>query len=971
MKKIVLAAFCFAAVICSAAPPVKLPFTLDPQTPRKIELGKKTVITLTADNFDIVAGKTPTAKFAAQEMAEALSGVFGVSLKPVNAPTKKPYHICVGDTQLAKSIGIDPASFDRDGFVIRTAGSKILIIGNDHPKNEPLKHAYGYGDRGERGTLFGAYDFLERFAKVRYYFPGKIGTCTPKAEKIALPSINIYDRPDFIQRRFNDYNYAMQPIRRFEGWDGRLNNLRNRKETFEIPNCHGLAYLGYVQRFAKTHNEYFALKQDGTRADGTVCPFPSSAQGHLCYSSGIKQEIIKDAISFFKKESPKVRGVLNRRGLSTWGMHSLTLPFFNIMLNDCSCICRCEKCWAHFSKGPQASSNFLWQFFNDISNAVKKAGVPGYLTTMAYGEYRPVPDMQIADNLLVMLALRGPWNEYMPEVQKKDMELLKQWHKKLGQKTWLWTYPGKYYGHMPNIPHTTPRSIASFIKRAKPYIFGIYIECESDVLIFNYLTYHIFGKLAWNTDLDVEELLEDHARSFYGPAAVPMKEFFDSIERHWAKIAANVVETPEGPKTIYPSELVLWTKIYSQEELRRLAALFDKAEKLSASDKTFLDRVRFIRKEFFGPMLTASEQFSKMNDAARAWQFPMTEFKGKTAPTAKDWNTAKPYHLSGLTGKPSEVQTVVKALYDANNFYFRFDCAEPYTDKMKIDAADRDGKVWEDSDVELFLSPDGARDHFYQILVNPKGVYADLEFKEVPDFKWDSKAKVKAGILPGKGWYAEIILPRSSMRKASPEGMLAEFARYRVLKDVKVKTPYYAWSPFARKFGDVNRFGSLLFKEKKIVNSVKNSDMIPSQMKGSWLVPKGTYQDKEIFVTAGNAIRLTGGVEPSAYLFQRLNQLKPDTVYEVSFFAKMDKVKKLAAKSSGFYLRLDYGTKKPTYFPNWPIQLEGSCPWTGFSFKVRTPKDLNPAKSYINFVLRKASGTVWLDHIKIRELKGK
>ena len=116
---------------------------------------------------------------------------------------------------------------------------------------------------------------------------------------------------------------------------------------------------------------------------------------------------------------------------------------------------------------------------------MKKSGVPGYLTTMAYGEYRKIPSMKIADNLLVMLALRGPWNEYLPKTQAGDMELLKAWCEKLGQKTWLWTYPGKYYGHMQGIPHTTPRALASFIKRARPYIFGLYIECESDVLICN------------------------------------------------------------------------------------------------------------------------------------------------------------------------------------------------------------------------------------------------------------------------------------------------------------------------------------------------------------------------------------------------------------------------------------------------------------------------------------------------------
>lgn len=970
-KKILLtAAFLCAAWLSSGAVLPELPFSIEPRTPRQIHVGKKTVITLTPDNFDIVAGKSPTAQFAAKEIADALSGVFGVALKPVSKPDpKKSFHICPGDTILAASLKIDPKNFDRDGFVIRTAGNKILIIGNDHPAKDPYRNTSGYGDRGERGTLFGAYEFLERFAGVRYFFPGKVGTCTPEAKKLELPEINIYDRPDFIQRRFNDYNFGQMPIRRYEGYDRALNNLRSRKETFEIPNCHGLAYLGYVQRYAKSHPEYFALKKDGSRADGSVIVQPSNAQGHLCYSSGIKQEIIKDAISFFKKEPPTVRGVLSRRGLSSWSMHSPTLPFFNIMLNDCSAICHCPECWKHFSKGPQATSNFFWQFFNDISHAVKKAGVPGYLTTMAYGEYRPVPDMKIADNLLVMLALRGPWNEYLPEVQKKDLELLKTWYKKLGRKTWLWTYPGKYYGQMPGIPHTTPRALASFIKKASPYIFGLYIECESDVLIFNYLTYYIFGKLAWNPDADVEALLEDHARSFYGPAAAPMKRFFDTIEKKWERIAANVVETAAGPKTIYPSELILWTQIYSPEEVGKLDALFDQAEKLAAKAPVFLERVRFIRREFLEPIRKESAVFNDMNNAAKAWRAPMTEFKGKGAPAPADWAKAEPLHLSGMTGKPAEVKTVVRALFDAENFYFRFDCDEPATDRLKAEKYAHDGRVWDDSDVEIFISPDGKRNRYYQLMINPLGCLADVEFVHAADFKWQSNAKVTTGITPGKGWYAEVILPRSSMPPAAPEGILVEFSRQRVLKNVKFNTTYYTWSPFARKFGDVNRFGALLFKKEREENIIRNSGFDFDKLRGNWGLSKGAVRDDKVFVTRNSAIRLTPG-EPSSFVTQNgLKGLKPDTEYEVSFFARMENVKKLEAKASGFYLRLDFGNGRPAYFPRKPAELDGSCPWTGFRFKVRTPKDLKVEKSYIIFTLRRATGTVWLDEVKIQEVQ--
>ena len=203
------------------------------------------------------------------------------------------------------------------------------------------------------------------------------------------------------------------------------------------------------------------------------------------------------------------------------------------------------------------------------------------------------------------------------------------------------------------------------------------------------------------------------------------------------------------------------------------------------------------------------------------------------------------------------------------------------------------------------------------------------------------------------------------MDKSSPEGILAEFSRQRVLKNVKFDTKYYCWSPFARKFGDVSRFGNLLFKADKEKNIIINSDLDPK--KYHWGISKGGFRDSKIFVTGGTSVRLTQA-EPSSYLVQKpLKALKPDTEYEVSFFGRMENVKKLTDKASGFYLRFDYGNGRPTYFPRPPAQMDGSCPWTGFKFKIRTPKDLKPEKSYIIFTLRKATGTAWVDHVKVCE----
>ena len=84
---------------------------------------------------------------------------------------------------------------------------------------------------------------------------------------------------------------------------------------------------------------------------------------------------------------------------------------------------------------------------------------------MVYAGYRRILTQKIPDNLPEMLTMRGPWNEYLPDVQALSVELLKAWKEKLGQKTWFWTHPGKYGGDMLGIPRTTPRFFSSSIKR--------------------------------------------------------------------------------------------------------------------------------------------------------------------------------------------------------------------------------------------------------------------------------------------------------------------------------------------------------------------------------------------------------------------------------------------------------------------------------------------------------------------------
>ena len=72
-------------------------------------------------------------------------------------------------------------------------------------------------------------------------------------------------------------------------------------------------------------------------------------------------------------------------------------------------------------------------------------------------------------------------------------------------------------------------------------------------------------------------------------------------------------------------------------------------------------------------------------------------------------------------GRLVSVQTHAQVCYDASNLYVRFRCPAPEPDKLTGEVRERDGAVWQDEAVELFLDPEKTGAHSYQFIVNCKG----------------------------------------------------------------------------------------------------------------------------------------------------------------------------------------------------------------------------------------------------------
>ncbi|MBR7104266.1 MAG: hypothetical protein IKC65_04930, partial [Lentisphaeria bacterium] len=377
-------------------------FLMDPQSPRSVKLGKKTIPMMKGGKVRFQLYVPPLSskriRQGADRIAYYLSEITGSRITPVSKlPADKSITVLrYGDAAFAKARKIDLAGIDRDGFVIASFGNQILLAGCD-----------ALDETRSEGTRHAGQDFLERFAGVRFYFPGKYGTILPRKKDWSVPEMLIYDRPDNQIRRIfwhRTSKWFDPAVKRDPALYNHYRELR--LATRWIPNSHGLAKYGYVQRFAKTHPEYFAVKLGGGRADGSVVRDPSDRNGHLCFSSGIMEEIYQDAKAILTgPEAVKKR----RMKGSKWWMTD-TKPFFNMMPNDSMVRCRCEKC-APFHEGlgigsgfSEKAADFTWEKMLSIPNRLKKENIPGIVTMMAYDLCKEVPKQPIPDNVILQVA---------------------------------------------------------------------------------------------------------------------------------------------------------------------------------------------------------------------------------------------------------------------------------------------------------------------------------------------------------------------------------------------------------------------------------------------------------------------------------------------------------------------------------------------------------------------------------------
>lgn len=138
--------------------------------------------------------------------------------------------------------------------------------------------------------------------------------------------------------------------------------------------------------------------------------------------------------------------------------------------------------------------------------------------------------------------------------------------------------------------------------------------------------------------------------------------------------------------------------------------------------------------------------------------------------------------------------------------FLGFLCHEPDPDAIRTDIDTRDGPVYRDDSVEVFIGPGDERKTYYHFKMNAAGVQADSYIvngrKQEWDFHWRSAARIDRD---RRRWTAEIAIPLFYLTKLKSSGAWA----FNLTRS-KPGRVWFSWSPNKlRDFHNTDCFGTL------------------------------------------------------------------------------------------------------------------------------------------------------------------
>lgn len=506
--------------------------------------------------------------------------------------TGMPVTIAVGHTRLAAAKGVkvpsgfkevvgDPRVFEEEGFVIKTLGELVVVGGNS--------------DGPYQGTLYAAYEFLERLG-CRWYFPGDWGEVVPERQTVVFPETDLLSRPDFPIRQVSIGGWIPSTREERQQYDEWARKIKWTSEAF-YPGCGDgfLAYLLPPNEYFESHPEFYALGKDGQPSVGrhrTLKYYENTTMLNLSNPDVFAESVKNLQAAFAGTGTSNVRRIVapNGFGISPPDGAAFDHRPESRALNQ-------NFDYPAYIHHPQTSE----EFFGFAARLARE--FPGkWVSTMAYaGREMPPQGVTLPPNVKVNYApisscVLHAGDDPSCWRRNETIAILRQWLK-LTPHVDMYDYnPGFLLGSF--VPE---RDVANFAINAKIYkqlgMKGLRSEGRK-AFMQTWISYYVRGKLMWDVDADVAAIKRDFYTTFFGADAGP------HVQAWW-----DACEAALGATTMHCHEDWLVNHIYTVPFTTRIRAHVEAARKSAMTPK---QRGRF---DAFALIADHLEAFAAMEEA--------------------------------------------------------------------------------------------------------------------------------------------------------------------------------------------------------------------------------------------------------------------------------------------------------------------------------------------------------------------
>lgn len=479
----------------------------------------------------------PPEQYAAEEFCRLFRMITGADLKRVSSTTgSSAIYIGGGAAWQEQPQDLDLSSLGDEGFHIRIGRNTIAIIG-----------------ARPRGTLYGVYEFFERYLGVRF-LTSKHTYIPPNAAALALPIADYRYIPPFsfrwafFKENFVDHAFATRM---------RTNTVADEvylggKTPHELITHSILNYLP-VSKYGVQHPEFYALVDGSRKLD------VGSGGPQVCSSHPEVIRIITYTVDSILTANPSMKSI-------------------SISQMDNNFFCECPSCAAINKKEESPGAAHL-TLVNAVAENIDAAHPDVKIGTLVYWYTRKPPKaMELQPNVEIMLCSIECCTLHAlddPHCSKNRVftEDLGKW-KQICRNILAWNYNTNFATY--DLPFPNLNVIAANIRFfQRNGIEGIFMQAAGNGLSseLSDLRNYVICRCLWHPEQESWKLVEEFCRLHYHAAAPAILEYLQFLHQHAEAMGVHPNCFPK------PIEVGL-----DQEIARKLLTYFYRALTLASNE---------------------------------------------------------------------------------------------------------------------------------------------------------------------------------------------------------------------------------------------------------------------------------------------------------------------------------------------------------------------------------------------------